>query len=73
MCSVMSNSATPWTIALQAPLPMGFPGKNTGVDYPVLIQGIFLTLMSPAVSALQGDSLLLSHWESPVVVIVIEK
>ena len=22
---------TPWTVARQAPLPMGFPGKNTGV------------------------------------------
>ena len=23
-CSVMSDSATPWTVALQAPLSMGF-------------------------------------------------
>ena len=29
-CSVVSNTATPWTtVALQAPLSMCFPGKNT--------------------------------------------
>ena len=27
----------------QAPLPMGFPSKNTGVGCHVLLQGIFLT------------------------------
>ena len=30
--SVMSDSATPWTVAHQAPLSMGSPGKNTGVQ-----------------------------------------
>ena len=25
--------ATPWTVALQAPLSMGFPGKNTGAYF----------------------------------------
>ena len=49
VCSVMSNSATPWTIAHQAPLSMGFsrqeywgglsfsaPGylPDPGIDYP---------------------------------------
>ena len=33
----------PWTVALQAPLPWGVPGKNTGVGCHVLLQGIFLT------------------------------
>ena len=42
---VASNSfATPWTIACQAPPPMGFfSGKNTGVGCHFLLQGIFLT------------------------------
>ena len=30
-CSVVSNSAAPWTVAHQAPLSPDFPGKNTGV------------------------------------------
>ena len=29
---VMSGSATPWTVAHQAPLSMGIPGRNTGVQ-----------------------------------------
>ena len=41
--SVMSNSfVTPCTkVACQAPLCMGFPGKNTGVGCHALLQGIF--------------------------------
>ena len=31
--SVMSDLATPWTVALQAPLSMGFSSKNTGVEF----------------------------------------
>ena len=48
--------ATPWTVALQVPLSMGFTGKNTGVGCHVLLQGIFPTqgsnpcLMSPALA-----------------------
>ena len=38
--------ATPWTVACQVPLSMGFPGKNTRVGYHFLLQGIFLTLGS---------------------------
>ena len=34
--------ATPWTVAPQAPLSMGFSGKNTGVGCHFLLQGIFL-------------------------------
>ena len=44
--------ATPWTVALQGPLSVGFPGKNTGVDCYSLLQGIFLT---------QGSNLSLLH------------
>ena len=35
--------ATPRTVTCQAPLPMGFPGKNTGVGCHFLLQGIFPT------------------------------
>ena len=35
--------ATPWTVACQAPLSMGFSGKNSGVDCHFLLQGIFPT------------------------------
>ena len=41
--SVVSNCATPWTVNHQAPLSMGFPGKNTGEGCHFLLQGIFLT------------------------------
>ena len=41
--SVVSDSATPWAGAHQAPLKRGFPGKNTGVGCHFLLQGIFLT------------------------------
>ena len=43
MCSVVSDPVTPWTVAHQAPLSVGFPGKNTGVGCHALLQGIFLT------------------------------
>ena len=35
--------AAPWTGAHQAPLSMGFPGKNTGVGCHFLLQEIFPT------------------------------
>ena len=35
--------ATPWTVAHQAPLSMGFPDKNTREGCHFLLQGIFLT------------------------------
>ena len=38
--------ATPWTVAGQAPLPMDFPGKNTGVGSHSFLQGICLTQRS---------------------------
>ena len=51
---------TPWTVAIQALLSVGFPSKNTGVGYYFLLQGIFPT---------QGSSPHLLHWllttESP--------
>ena len=60
--SVVSNSATSWTVAHQAPLSMGFPGKNTGAGSHSHLQGNVpdpgIKLTSPA---LQADSLPLSH------------
>ena len=41
--TVAANSATPQTGARQAPLSMGFSGKNTGGDCHFLLQGIFPT------------------------------
>ena len=49
--------ATPWTVAHQVPLSMGFPGKNTRVGCHFLLQEIFPT---------QGSSphlLRLLHWQ----------
>ena len=38
--------ATPWTVAHQTPLSVGFPGKNAGEGCHALLQGIFLTQRS---------------------------
>ena len=35
--------ATPWTVAYHASRPWDSPGKNTGVGYHFLLQGIFQT------------------------------
>ena len=66
--SVLSDSfATPWTVAWQAPLSMGFPGKNTGVGCHALLQRIFLSQgLNLHLLHCQADSLLLSHWESTI-------
>ena len=54
--------ATPWTVAHQAPLSMGFPGKNTGVHCHFFLQGIFLTEgLNPSLLPQQADSLPLSY------------
>ena len=41
--SVMSDSATPWTITHRLLCPQKFPGKNTGVGCHSLLQRIFPT------------------------------
>ena len=55
---------TPYTVALQAPLSMGFsrPGYWRGCHF--FLQGIFLTQGSSQSPSLAGDSLALSHRES---------
>ena len=39
--SIFAALATPWMVALQAPLSWDLPGKNTGVECHFLLQGIF--------------------------------
>ena len=47
LCGLVAKSClilvTPWTVAHQVPLVIGFSGKNTGVGCHFLLQGIFLT------------------------------
>ena len=63
----MSNSfATPWTIAHQVPLPMGFPRQEYWSGLHFLLQEIFLTQGSnPGLLVWQVDSLPLRHLGSP--------
>ena len=58
---------TPWTIAHQAPLSMGFPrAKITGMGCHFLCQGIFPTQgLNLCLLHWQADSLLMSHQGSP--------
>ena len=57
---------TPWTLAHQALLSMGFSRKKTGVGCHFLLQGIFPTQESnPCDLHWQGGSFLLSHQRSP--------
>ena len=61
-CSVVSNSATPWTIAHQAPLSIGFPRQEY---WSVLLFPSPRDLSDPGIEcvfpAWQVDSLPLSH------------
>ena len=57
---------TPWTVAHQAPLPMGFPRQEYQSGLPFLPQGIFPTKGSNLhLLHWQVDSLPLSHQGSP--------
>ena len=57
---------TPWTVARQAPLSMGTPGKNTGVGCHSLLQGIFPTQESnPGLPHCRQILHHLSHQGSP--------
>ena len=54
-CSVGADSfSTPWTVACQAPLSMGFSRQEYWSGLPSLLQGIFPT---------QGSNLRLLHWQ----------
>ena len=61
MAKLCMTLVTPWTVACQTPLSMGFSGTNTGVSCHFLLQGIFLTQglyltqgLSPVSPALAG-------------------
>ena len=54
--------ATPWTVACQAPLSMGFSRQEHWMDCHFLLQGIFPTLgLNPSLLHWQVDFLRLSH------------
>ena len=64
-CSVtkfcFNSFVTPWTVALQAPLSFGFPGKNIGLGWHFPLQGIFpIQGLNLHVMPWQEDSLSLS-------------
>ena len=62
---------TPWTVALQAPLSVGFPSKNPGVSCHFLLRGFYQTQGSNlCLLPWQADSLPLSHLGSPIQSIV---
>ena len=67
VASIVSDSATPWTVAHQAPLSMGFSRQEywSGLPFPfpwdLPNPGI-----EPRSPALQVNSLLLSHQGSPL-------
>ena len=70
--SVLSDSATPWTVACQAFCPWNFPGKNIGVGCHLFLPPG--TLPDPGSNPhflhllhWQADSLPLSHLRSPIV------
>ena len=58
--SFVSNSVTPWTVARQASLSMGFP-RHTGVGCHTFLPGI-----EPVSPARRVDSLPLSHLVPPL-------
>ena len=61
--------ATPWTVAHQAPLSVGFPRQEYWSGYPCPLPGDVpdpgIELTVPEAPALQADSLQLSHWGTP--------
>ena len=66
LCSVTKLArrfVTLWTVAHQAPLSMGFPGKNTGEGCHFLLQGTVLTQGSNlGLSRLLHRRWILCHW-----------
>ena len=65
--------ATPWTVAHQAPLSIGFSRQKCRSDLPCPPPGDLpdpeIKLVSPVSPALQADFLPLSHWGSPMFMI----
>ena len=76
VCSVVLDFLQAYGLSLARPLcPWAFPGKNTGVGYHFLLQGIFLTKGSnPHLLCLlclnwHMDSLLLNHLGSHIYIL----
>ena len=69
-CSHVSPFTNLWTVACQAPLPMGFSRQEYRSGFPCPPPGDLPDLgiepASPASPALQMDSLLLSHQGIPI-------
>jgi len=60
--SVVSDSATPWTVPCQAPLSMGFSRQEYWSGFPFPSPGDFPNPgIEPKSPALQVDSLPMSH------------
>ena len=60
LCPTLCN---PWTVAHQAPLSMGFSGKNTGLCCHFLFQGIFPTQgLNPHLLSHLHSRHTLYHW-----------
>ena len=76
-CSVVSDSVTLWTVACQALLSMGFFRQEYWNGLPFSPPGDLpdpgMKPLSPVSSALQAESLLLSHQGSPKTEILCEK
>ena len=79
-CSVVSHAqlfATPWTVAHQAPLSMGFSRQEcwSGLPFPPPgdLPNAGIELAFPASLALQTDSLLLNHQRSSTFGLFISK
>ena len=77
-CAVLSSVrlfVTPWSVAQQAPLSMGFSRQESWSGLPFSFLGVFLTqgsnpYLSRLLTTLQVDSLPLSHLGSPICVSV---
>ena len=55
---IVSDSLTPWTVVRQPPLPMGYPGRNTGEGSLPFSRDLPNPGIEPRSPALQADSLL---------------
>jgi len=64
---VSDSFATPWTVAHQAPLSMGYSRQEdwSGLPFPPP-RDLPNPGTKPKSPALRADSLMLSHWESPL-------
>ena len=71
LCSVLSNSATPWLWPTRHLCSWNLSGKNTGMGCHILLQGIFLTQWSNShllhLFHWQADSLPLNYLASPII------